>query len=291
MGILIQSNNDALSILFKTNPQISKDIDDLIKSLSIFSLKTIFVLADEDYRVFIETHSKILGYDSGEISEGNFGLTLSKYINAGEIEQIIYIHCSVFCLYLNDRYPGLITVPSAMKEYSDLLYHEIGHTLCNQFMFDKYRYHQDTNSFLSIKTYDELFEYSKIEMITIWGEYFAQRTALQIAPCAIQKTTSAFESALNDDATELFEYSYFIYRILYFWSHYIAFFHHRSINVPDSAQILCQYEQTHLSDLLLFFSEKLKYVFENRQNCNVLKETEILAKTFFDCIKAHYPEE
>lgn len=277
----------------KTWDRCKSYIESILYEFEIDTCKY-FVIAndnDDDYNLAIQKYSKKLNnIESATPDYGNgfdfFGKCLEGTNQKGEFCQAIIIKLVIMVAFCVDHSVknGKITIDNDYEDLKDIGYsivtHELGHAYDNQNIYNLFGIEP-----FKIKNY-KINEYKKFirnMALYIWGEYYAENFMYIFIKkndeIVIQKESMLLDSIhkypRGKDTNSINKR---VYRICYFYAHYMAYYEHQSKDCPlfdkyNEDKVLLSYKPYLKSLGQTLHMLKGRYPeWENKKEINNLKE-------------------
>jgi|GEM_PF-6842927 hypothetical protein len=230
------------------------------------------------------------------LTENGCAVVINGMNSDNDFEQYIYIRGDIFysfCTYLyGQKYFNLVKENYRDEQASlyetcantafKVILHEIGHAVDYEKRFMAYGQ-------LSVKKNNcfpkGLKEFAELEMMTIWSEYFAERFTYERVRNADAPLEEEVIKLLKDNNSEGIEKDLNkIYRLIYWFVLYIAYYHNKKENYFLSVENSCQ----NIIYLLNELSDTLKQLYDELNNRDFKLECSRLGDLFIKIYKLKY---
>lgn len=262
MKLIIDNQCTYMKEVDYLDQKIEKVLNAILDKVNVSSLTKIIITSadDAEYREAVRYYSVEIDEETN-VTVGDYvgvAVTIRGINQNGELEQIIFMRESIY-LYLkryffekNDKE----TTCELEQQAYEILIHEIGHSIDEEYRYRKY---EDIPVAKEYNLEFELEEYSIYEMLQLWSEYFAQRFVYIL--CENPSLVSDGEIKKNMEYIEndnFLEKNNQMYRCLYYFAHYMAYYHHNKQELP----LLNQENLIKVTDILKEIEMKFKQLYD-----------------------------
>lgn len=235
MEIILESTCNRRDEMFALKNKIEECLNLIFIQLGLHSLKKI-VVTDHDTNIYIETIKEYVGNIDKQINITNTNdyqgaaVVIEGIDEEGVFTQLLFIKDFMYFAFLVDLLEIDQSQIGEMPRGKVFFFHEIGHAINNQTLFENYG-HTDPQKTFNLRF--EYGEYVKHEALLIWSEYYAEIIASCFsdsqAPMYLNNLENSIDILFPDLPNEQLHHSY---RVAYHFAHYIAYYHYNNLEIP-----------------------------------------------------------
>lgn len=254
MNIIIEPSCRRQDEILALKNQTEDILENYFSEIGLNTLDKIIVTDDDTYISTINKYTGAVNITNTNDFKGA-SVVITNLDETKSLIQTIFMKDFIYFYFLFK-----LCNPETDLENNELIfYHEIGHALDNQILFNKYGY-INSDKIYNLNCSSDFRKNVKDNAILIWSEYFAERFASSFTNKPYQINEINLEQYINSsnhphEIVEQFNHSY---RVAYLFSHYISFFHCKNIDAPlfkkyqpndNIFKYLCVFKE--LSEILL----------------------------------------